>query len=317
MTTLKEIAFRSLWYISEHAKSLKPYMADYGIRSKMEYHYGQHSTVELLNGKEFIMCHPEINYLSFELNWKGWSYYEPVSILVMKELLKKADTFIDVGANVGYYSLVAKSLAPNVQNYAFEPNYKLFPLLKENCELNNFDSIVEPLAISNKVEDVTFYIHKSDMSSSLNFEFKEESEYQESVTVKATTLDSYFSNTDISQCVMKIDVEGHEDAALRGGEEFLKRVQPDMFLEVVVPYEENTEEFLRKCGYSFFKITHKGFIESEHLTPTKLEGKYCFNNYLISSKSKDELSNIFAYVEATLLTIDLDKTSLFHPERMV
>lgn len=83
------------------------------------------------------------NYLSFELFWKGWEYYEPITMLLLSELLRDKDVFFDIGANIGYYSICAASERGNLRVIAFEPHPKLFPILQDNARVNGYDITCE------------------------------------------------------------------------------------------------------------------------------------------------------------------------------
>src|SRR5688572_5446287 len=80
------------------------------------------------------------NYLIFKLFWKGTGYYKPITTWIIRELIGPNDTFIDVGANVGFHSLMLSCFRPWIKVIAFEPNPENFALLRDNVFMNDFTS---------------------------------------------------------------------------------------------------------------------------------------------------------------------------------
>ncbi|MEI8349038.1 MAG: FkbM family methyltransferase [Candidatus Omnitrophota bacterium] len=81
------------------------------------------------------------DYVQSELFWLGlrdrWNSYH------VKNIIKPANTILDIGANFGYYSIIcASSLKGNCRVYAFEPNSPSFNRLKKNIELNSLEGSV-------------------------------------------------------------------------------------------------------------------------------------------------------------------------------
>ena len=67
---------------------------------------------------------------------KGW---EKESLKIWKELCQTSDVILDVGANTGVYSLVAKAANPESRVIAFEPVKRTFDRLEHNNNINGFD----------------------------------------------------------------------------------------------------------------------------------------------------------------------------------
>src|SRR5207248_2014430 len=107
-------------------------------------------------------------HLSFQLFWSGIDYYEPFTRTVIELLARSSRVFIDVGANIGFFSLVAATLNPRLKVVAFEPNPKMFALLLEHKRANSLSNLMaEPLAISNCDGTGQLFLNSSDMSASL------------------------------------------------------------------------------------------------------------------------------------------------------
>jgi len=108
------------------------------------------------NGNTISLKTNQTSYLTYLLYWEGYLNFEYTDIFV--ELIKKVDCFFDVGANIGYYSLLAAMENPLIQIVAFEPSSGPLYYLNQNVLLNKFNNIVvENLALSHKIGTIEFY----------------------------------------------------------------------------------------------------------------------------------------------------------------
>ncbi len=134
--------------------------------------------------------------------------FEPKQTQLFIKTLKKGDYFLDIGANVGYYTVLgSKLVGKNGKVFALEPEKENFELLWKNIELNGCTN-VQPknLAISDRVGKIRFSSQKyrkgeSTISKSGDF-------------VNTTTLDSYLKGLKRLDC-LKMDIEGAEILALK------------------------------------------------------------------------------------------------------
>ncbi len=270
--------------------------------------------MQLPDGRHARLASLGQNYLSFQLFWLGAGFYEPITRMVMEELLRPGDTFLDVGANVGFFSIVLPLAKPGIRVIAFEPNPKNFQMLKKNALVNNLTQVTcEPLALSDADGTAPLYLSDSDMSASLRKGF--ELHAHKPVAVNTVRLDSYLATHKVTgPLLIKVDVEGHEEAFFRGAQETLAARKPDVIMEVVLHYAPESFEFLQRLGYSFYQITNEGLIKSPRLTPLVKNG-LCFYNYLLTVKSGDEIASLFQRIQKQVNKIDFRKTSKFveHP----
>ena len=116
-------------------------------------------------------------------------------------LCNGSDVILDIGANVGIYSLIAKSENPNAKIIAFEPSRKIYPELIVNMDLNNFDIKCERIALSNSNKEQTFFdstLEQFPTSGSLSAaKLKDRTSNLDEIleyTVVCTTLDDYVVN---------------------------------------------------------------------------------------------------------------------------
>lgn len=298
---------RALFRTCESMPPAKPLLRKFGMRTSQEWFENEVVSIQLPDGKRMRLAGIADNYLTFELFWRGLGYYEPITMLVSRELAKRKSVFLDVGANVGIYSLVLGLLAPGLRIVAFEPNPKAFQLLKTNLHLNSLDQVIcEPVAVSDTEGRAVLHLCSSDMSASLEDDFEATTGRSE---VTKTTLDRYWaSHGSPWNLLLKVDVEGHESALFRGAVDLLEARKPDIICEITGPLGEDVTVFLRKLGYRFFAITNRGLLPRAELCLNVHDG-YLFLNYLFTTATDSEIHSLYSRIEADVRKIDLSKTS--------
>lgn len=146
---------------------------------------------------------------------------------MLDRFLTPTGTFIDIGAHVGTWTLLAAKRCSKV--IAFECNSKVFCYLAANCALHGIENKVtlEQVALSDgKVTQAKYLIRSSDGGGNgIEPVHEEQEKTLQSYMVRCTTLDRYaeemLSGTSLNVQLIKIDVEGHERAVLEGSQRFL------------------------------------------------------------------------------------------------
>jgi FkbM family methyltransferase len=304
---VKRLAGQFLLEVCDRLPALKRPLGKWGMRTDQDWFPGRVVRVQLPGGKSIALGSFSQNYLSFEVFWKGVRYYEPITTLIARELTREAVTFLDVGANIGFYTLVLSALNPSLKVVAFEPNPKNLSLLRGNVALNAFDlATCEPLALSDDEGSTELYLSASDMSASLESGFEKSNRC---VTVSRTSLDHYLSRRDLADpLVIKVDVEGHEAAFFRGAQHTIETRKPDIICEVTAAQDRLTRSFLKDSGYRFYQITEAGLLPSEHLRLVVRNG-LVFLNYLLSARPPAEISRLFDRVADQVGKLDLTRSS--------
>ncbi len=162
--------------------------------------------------------------------------YEPIQPYVLMALAERAkvDTFIDVGANIGVYSIFMSSLDCIKVVHAFEPSRTTFVQLSENVKLNFTGKVsVYDKALSSSAQVVRFGIVAplSGANSIVSGSIHAADKFVREHLVECLPLDALRIETPGKLCV-KIDVEGHERNVLIGAKELLNRKAAILQLEV-------------------------------------------------------------------------------------
>lgn len=161
--------------------------------------------------------------------------FEPESTTVVNRLVKNGDVVLDVGANIGYYTVIlSKLVGPQGKVLCFEPTEHFGKVLKKNLEINNVKNTeLFALGLSNKEQVLDIQIGPS--SASLHSPGKDEISHWESI--KLVTLDGFLEKRPLERIdFIKIDVDGHEPLFLEGAWKSLDKYDPLILLEVSHPH---------------------------------------------------------------------------------
>lgn len=158
--------------------------------------------------------------------------FEPQEVAELRGLLADAEVFIDVGANIGYFSCLAASLDKHV--VAIEPLAANVRLLLTNVSNNCWDGRVEvfPVGVSERPGVAKFYgsgtgasLHEGWAGASRHF----------ATMIPLSTLDTLCARFEGRGIVVKLDVEGAEHAALTGASRMLRfEPAPSWLVEVTL-----------------------------------------------------------------------------------
>lgn len=217
-------------------------------------------TITLAPGRK-IRCYPHCAVSS------GTLYYrlpERSSMRFLLDHLQPDDIFVDVGANIGTYSLLATTV-PGVRAVAFEPSSATYARAVENVALNRLQDLVriEKSAVGADRGLVRLSVGLGPCNKVLAAPTAA-APNQLHEDVPMTTLDAAFPDGAEPVRLIKVDVEGGEVAVLRGGRELLRRDGPALIVEVNDPTQ--LEDLLSELGYACW-VYDPGTCR---LTPTSL-----------------------------------------------
>ncbi len=151
----------------------------------------------------------------------GTGFWEKMETIIIQEYIKKGMVVVDVGANIGYYSLLAARLVGKAGRvYAFEPAPENYATLTKNIEMNGYMNIVPvQKAVSNKNGVAQLFI---DAKDPLFHRLQDSENTQNTIEVSTVTLDDFFRDKGYKVDLIKMDVEGAEMFALEGMQSILK-----------------------------------------------------------------------------------------------
>ncbi len=193
-------------------------------------------------------------YRFFYFHYKYFVNKSKIDLL--KEIIVPGMITVDVGANIGFYSIALSNLLNKTgQVHAFEPDIQNFKYLKQTTRPYRNIKVIKK-AVGNKIEKLKLYT-----SSDLNVDHQtyDNGENRKYTYVRSITLDKYFSSTK-SIDFLKIDAQGFDYQVFKGALEILKRSKNPIILGEFWPYGLakagcNPSDYLDLLKKSGFKVT--------------------------------------------------------------
>jgi FkbM family methyltransferase len=230
----------------------------------------------------------EVNPLDF-VGSRIWAFqtWEPNITRWLERTLVTGDVFIDVGANIGYYTLVAAALVGAVGKvWSVEASPTIHAQLKRNVALNDFRQVETFNVAAADVRGVLpIYLGPPENRGETNL-FGLHG-FAEEARVEAYPLDELFAAMDVSKVrVVKIDVEGAEDMVLKGmtgllgrlpvGAHLLVEIWPEALAKRGMTPDEVIAGF-KAQGYSAARIDNDysgyGYRRTAYEPPTPLTAR--------------------------------------------
>lgn len=152
--------------------------------------------------------------------------YEENLTELFNKIVKENTTVVDVGALIGYYTLLASKLTGATGRvYAFEPEPKAYEYLIRNIDLNKYSNITAiPKAASDHIGKVEFTLSKDVSIGPVGGTVSTGNKNVKNIEAKTITLDAFFEEQDWpSVDLIKIDVDGAEKAVLAGMKQLSSR----------------------------------------------------------------------------------------------
>ncbi len=154
--------------------------------------------------------------------------WEPCMTLAFKKLIKPGMVMVDIGANVGYFSLLCSTLVgKSGRVFSFEPEPGNFALLMKNIQINSFTNVeAVPKAVSDKNSTLRLYINTLEQGMHSIIQHESGSS---TIDIEAVSLDEFFATTNHIVDIIKIDIEGAEVLALKGMQNTIQRNEKLLF----------------------------------------------------------------------------------------
>ena len=222
--------------------------------------------------------------------------FEPEISEIIKDFVSQGFDFVDVGANIGYHTLVAASSRTNKTQkvIAFEPQRDIFRALEDSCLKNNFTNIHcfnEALGENQELRSINISSTRNKgRTSFITIQNSEKSNYK----VPINSIDDKLMKDFIIEnknYLIKIDVEGFELSVLKGAVNWLNKIQKIvMIIEICPPYINlmgweinDIYKILLTAGFDkFYRIlNNEGAFEDNHLILKNVNDAKKIDNYQI------------------------------------
>jgi len=200
-------------------------------------------------------------------------YHESKDLKFFLQLAKRSKVIFDIGANTGVYSCLSSKINPQAVILAFEPYPVNIGRLKANTRLNNLTNVtIVEKAVGDCDKTISFAVPVDDgiadtSSADINFS---KSTYNgdikwKTIAVEQLSLDNFFQKNNLKVDLIKIDVEGYEEAVFTGGKDFFTTQSPLIQCEIILNDQKKQyfENFLRETGYYAYMILNDGLLRTD------------------------------------------------------
>ncbi len=220
--------------------------------------------------------------------------FEETEVNIFREKLEAGMTVIDIGANIGYYTIIAgKRIGVNGKVLAFEPEENNFSLLSRNIALNKLTNVTAlKIALTNKLGGELLYL--DDNNKGHHSLSSKNPETEKKIKVRTNTLDGILENFGSPKVdIIKMDIEGAEVLVLEGMTKTIGK-NPKLII-----FTEFYPEAIKRLGYSPLKFL-KNLMDSGFSLSEIDENKKCLkkiNNIeiFVSNFPKGEsFTNLYA-----------------------
>lgn len=189
----------------------------------------------------------------------NFSDYEKEESLMMDRLLRDGDTFFDVGANIGWYSINMAVSRRNSKVFSFEPIPKTYNQLQRNISFNpNSNLIAKNFGFSNKNGNFTFHYYSEGSGNASLADLTGRPDIK-IIQCEVQTMDHFSQVNNVNVDFIKCDVEGAELLVFQGGINTISRDKPIIMAEILRKWSEKfnydpNDIFLlfKKLGYEAY-----------------------------------------------------------------
>jgi len=223
--------------------------------------------------------------------------FEAVERSFLNAFLRDGDIFLDVGANIGLYTLIAANCVGVTGHvYAFEPTEKTYQRLVENVGLNDLRNVTCLMtALSDKAGEFPLFTMQNEFDAWNSFAHpqNEKNEFHESMAV-CERLDDFASKHELAGRInmLKIDVEGWESKVIQGAEQvLLAKNSPVLQVEFT---DEAAQAAGSSCNALYRQLQELGYkmyrydCYLKEVIPDSLRSEYPYVN-LIAAKHADQI----------------------------
>lgn len=251
------------WYIQRYPfphrgwKYFRTLLKAFGLETKI-------FTKTIKTGLSFRVSPKD--HIQKDIFWYG--YYDKEVTATFLSFIEKDTVMLDIGANIGYFSLLAAQKATEGEIFSFEPVSATRDLLIENIRLNRLENIrALPWCVSNASGERKIYISSADnigmsgLAPAENFSGLTEQ-------VESIAIDPWAATNGIEPTLIKIDVEGAEMEVLEGMQAILAKCKPVIFIEIIAGQlasfgssPDEIQKFFTALDYAAYEITGENSLK--------------------------------------------------------
>ena len=289
--------------------NIKRYRKIYGISKAIRVllHYGYVATkkntqpisddfIVDVNGYKLAVIPGDLGISSELMMFKT---HEPLTTKLLSKELKKGMTCLDIGGNIGYYTLLESNIIGNTGKViAIEPSPPNFQHLKKNLELQDAKNVDAYNFAAGDVDgNVNFLVYKESNGSFTIPDGETTDLPGELIKVSAKRIDTFLDELDVNHVdFVRMDVEGYESHIIEGMKDTMKKSKPMFQIEVHASIlgKEGTRQFLKVFQDNGYEA--KYYIPRDIDLPiigTMNDVKYHTIDTLIEMLENDTLSHFF------------------------
>lgn len=241
---IRKLAFRALKFVFRHLHGKR---VDLGrlrlVRKTFDFLSGLLITdhvvsVDVRGQRMYITPHDSLlgRVLLFGGTWEAYQ------VNLFEETLSEGMVVVDIGANIGYYTLVAAArVGERGKVYAFEPEPSNYALLLKNIGANGYNNVLAVRkAVTNRTGTINLFLSGDTGEHSIG----NDNQARRAIVVDSVSLDEFFRGNEYPVHVIKMDIEGAEMVALEGMVNIVTR-NPGLKI-----FTEFCPEALEKAGFS-------------------------------------------------------------------
>tara|TARA_B100000029_G_scaffold428257_1_gene438084 strand:- start:1272 stop:2192 length:921 start_codon:yes stop_codon:yes gene_type:complete len=234
-----------------------------------------------------------------------YGIYGELDTIMVEKLVKNEDVVVDVGAAIGYYTLIlARAVGNKGTVIAFEPKEGRFEILENNIKLNGYDNVIaENKAIMLDGQGKKFFVH-DDNTAGYRFITNRSDDnltkkFSKPVDVLTTDLDVYLTDLGIIDKVsfMKIDVDGPELLVLQSGRQLLKNRNLNILLE----WDQDAAKWSNCSPESIIDILLENGFEIYYPDYIKKKYFHITKERLLNIDPLDDVINILCVKDKSIL----------------
>lgn len=194
----------------------------------------------------------------------AYGIFEPSETEIVKKGIKKGDIVLDIGAHIGYYTLIfAKLVGEKGRIFAFEPDPDNFDLLSKNITANKYQNVtLVRKGVLNKNGKAKLYLSQDNTGDHRIYDHRDS---RKSIEIETIRLDDYFKNYKGRIDFIKMDIEGVEGSAIQGMFNLLNRnkdlkILTEFWPHALKEFGTDPEEYLKLLtglGFKLYDINQK------------------------------------------------------------